>query len=187
MKSRRNIFMIGVAAILFTVFGISQSYALEFEDWVGTWHQVNFQVKGVCEGNGRPVLFKNAGSAPGYIKIINYDSDEDFDAFVAIQLDGTWFSGNTNFELKLGNANDGVLKADEFEINYGEGHFDLYFYFRLTGKEKNGVLSSGKIASVAGIVEYYLFDGDGECNGGLFVNGKYVVEEKVPVAVKELQ
>lgn len=182
MKTRKRSMLFVIATVSAVMLGLSPAQADASNYWSDTWHQVKFQVKSVCEKPGSAVLSKDAGSTPGYIYIINAENPAEVSAVVAIYFDDAWYAAETTFEMTLGGLADAVLKTTA-PVDIAEGSVTLFFYFRLTGKEKSGLLASGKVASVAGFAEYPLFDDDGECNAALTFKGKLVDAGRVPLEV----
>ena len=188
MKIQRTLFISALTVAVVAVFSLNSVQALDLGDWQDTWHKVNFKVKGVCEKQGELKLKTNAASAPGFIHLTDLRDNSSINAVVAINLGEGWRTQIAVFELIRGgtiSANDVVLKTEgTVSIDGLEGPISLFFYFRLTGKEKNGVLSSGKIAGVSGYAEYPLSDDDGDCSASLTVSGSKVDETKVPFELK---
>jgi hypothetical protein len=185
MRIQKTIIISALAVAVVAMFSLTSVQALDLDKWEDTWHKVNFKVKGVCEKQGVLKLKTNSASAPGFIHLLSRGGDS-ISAVVAINLgDGDgWRSQNADFDLIRGeaaNANDVVLKTRE-TLSFGgvEGPITLFFYFRLTGKEKNAAFSSGKIAGVSGYAEYPLFDDDYDCSASLTVSGSKVDVNKVP-------
>jgi hypothetical protein len=180
MKINRPASISVLAVVVFALISATSSHALDSSDWNNKWFKTNFKVKSVCEDSQSSKLFKSAASAPTYIYFISTA-----EVVIALNIEGQWVvTGSVPLTQLFGGADDGVYETvNEVTISSTGESFTLYFIFRLTGKEKNGALSSGKVASIAG---YSLYKMDEDCAATLTFSGSYVITSKVPVEVQTI-
>ena len=180
MKINRSASISVLAVVVFALLSLTSLHALDSGDWVNTWFKANFKVKSVCKDSESSKLFKSAASAPAYIYFLSTTQ-----VVIALNIEGQWaVSEPVILNNLFGSADDGVYETEsEVTISGNGDSWTLYFIFRLTGKEKAGVLASGKVASIAG---YSLYKMDEDCAAALTFSGSYVITSKVPDEVRTI-
>jgi hypothetical protein len=204
MKTRSQILSIGWAIIFCGLIFVSSASALDFEKWVDTWHSISVKQKGLIgvEMNGVNLTekLKNfSANDKGYVKFTSFGSNKLGGYIYSRDPNGAWEALPFSAVVLFGDGADCVIKTENevvqsgsfFDPDLGEGTYDQGFYFiaRLSAKEKDGNLKSGKITGIGGYAKLSLifsdYDITAESAASMVVTGKLVDVSKVPVEVQQ--
>jgi hypothetical protein len=176
MKTRKvflTLWILGIA--MFFLSTVTIAYAQpDMTAWVGKWFSYQITTKGVAFTGSNFV--KGSQKQKGYFKVTSWDPDQEmFQLDVYFLDDVGWHATTETLYFYAGTDLNFVFAAATSTTS---------FLGIVTGKEKNGVLSSATVNSLGG----YVLEADerGFSAGSLTLKGKMVDESKVPQEVIDM-
>lgn len=135
----------------------------------------------------------------GYVKFTSFGSNKLEGYIYSRDPNGAWEALPFSAVVLFGGGADCVIKTENevvqsgsfFDPDAGQGTYDQRFYFiaRLSAKEKDGNLISGKITGIGGYAKTSLIFSDYDITAenavSMVVTGKLVDDGKVPDEVQQ--